>query len=64
MILRYWTRKIGYADVEVKEATLKDHLELSIRYTMENLGPHQLPLIGHADWKRLSQFELFFQRSI
>lgn len=42
--------KIGYADEEVKEATLMDHLELSIRYTMENLGPHQLPLIGHADW--------------
>ena len=42
--------KIGYADLEAKEATLMDHLELSIRYTMENLGPHQLPLIGHADW--------------
>lgn len=44
------SEKIGYADTEVKEATLMDHLELSIRYTMENLGPHQLPLIGHADW--------------
>jgi len=42
--------KIGYADTVAKEATLMDHLELSIRYTMENLGPHQLPLIGHADW--------------
>ncbi|MEQ9824064.1 MAG: glycosyl transferase [Puniceicoccaceae bacterium] len=42
--------QIGYADVEEKHATLMDHLELSLRYTMENLGPHQLPLIGHADW--------------
>ncbi len=41
---------IGYADTEDKFATLMDHLELSLRYTIENLGPHQLPLIGHADW--------------
>ncbi|MDP0495128.1 MAG: glycosyl transferase [Verrucomicrobiota bacterium JB024] len=41
---------IGYADTEDKSGTLMDHLELSLRYTMENLGPHQLPLIGHADW--------------
>ena len=44
------SEKVGYADTESKEATLMEHLELSIRYTMENLGPHQLPLIGHADW--------------
>lgn len=42
--------KVGYADVEEKTATLLDHLELSIRYTLENRGPHNLPLIGHADW--------------
>ena len=56
--------KIGYADVEVKDATLMDHLELSIRYTMENLGPHQLPLIGHAGLERLSQPELLLDGSI
>jgi cellobiose phosphorylase len=27
-----------------------DHLEVSIKYTLNNLGPHKLPLIGHADW--------------
>ena len=42
--------KVGYADVAEKSATLMDHLELSIRYTLENRGPHNLPLIGHADW--------------
>jgi cellobiose phosphorylase len=43
---------IGYADQpdDAKEGTLLDHLELSIRYCMENCGPHGLPLIGHADW--------------
>lgn len=41
---------VGYADVEEKTATLRDHLDLSIEYTLRNRGPHQLPLIGHADW--------------
>jgi cellobiose phosphorylase len=43
---------IGYADQSAgaKEGTLLDHLELSIRYCLENRGPHGLPLIGHADW--------------
>lgn len=43
---------IGYADQasDAKEGTLLDHLELSIRYCLENRGPHGLPLIGHADW--------------
>ena len=42
--------KIGYADTEAKKATLLDHLEISLQYTMQHRGPHQLPLIGHADW--------------
>lgn len=41
---------VGYADVEEKTATLRDHLELSIDYTLRQRGPHGLPLIGHADW--------------
>ncbi|MFP4281895.1 MAG: GH36-type glycosyl hydrolase domain-containing protein [Opitutales bacterium] len=46
------SENIGYADQPdgAKDATLLDHLELSIRYCLENRGPHQLPLIGHADW--------------
>jgi len=42
--------KIGFADKEDKSETLMDHLELSIDFTLSNLGPHGLPLIGHADW--------------
>ena len=43
---------IGYADQSdaEKTGTLLDHLELSIRYCLDNRGPHGLPLIGHADW--------------
>jgi cellobiose phosphorylase len=41
---------IGFADQEVKNGTLLDHLFLSIRYTLDNCGPHGLPQIGHADW--------------
>jgi cellobiose phosphorylase len=45
----------GYADVPVPaddgpSATLLDHLEVSIAYTLAKRGPHGLPLIGHADW--------------
>lgn len=43
---------VGYADQadNAKDGTLLDHLELSIRYCLDNRGPHGLPLIGHADW--------------
>ncbi|HBF39206.1 MAG TPA: glycosyl transferase, partial [Firmicutes bacterium] len=30
--------------------SLMEHLRRSIRYTASNVGPHGLPLIGHADW--------------
>lgn len=39
-----------YADKPDATSTLMDHLELSMQYTLNNRGPHQLPLIGHADW--------------
>ncbi len=42
--------KIGFADQDVKSGTLRDHLDISIAYTMKHRGPHNLPLIGHADW--------------
>ncbi|MBI5840407.1 MAG: glycosyl transferase [Chloroflexi bacterium] len=32
------------------EEPLYEHLQRSIRYTCERLGPHGLPLIGRADW--------------
>jgi cellobiose phosphorylase len=32
------------------EAPLYEHLQCSLRYTLERLGPRGLPLIGRADW--------------
>jgi cellobiose phosphorylase len=32
------------------EEPLYGHLQRSIQYTLERLGPHRLPLIGRADW--------------
>ena len=32
------------------EVTLFEHLKVSMNHVIENLGPHQLPLIGRADW--------------
>ena len=29
---------------------LYDHLQRSLQYTLERIGPHGLPLIGRADW--------------
>ena len=31
-------------------APLMEHLRRSFNYTLNNLGPHKLPLIGRADW--------------
>lgn len=42
--------QIGFADIENSDATLMDHLHISLKYTLDNRGPHGLPLIGHADW--------------
>jgi cellobiose phosphorylase len=32
------------------QAALYEHLQRSLRYTLDRLGPHGLPLIGRADW--------------
>jgi len=32
------------------EQPLYEHLQRSLRYTLDRLGPHGLPLIGRADW--------------
>ena len=42
--------QIGYADVEGSKDTVLHHLETSLKYTRTHVGPHGLPLIGHADW--------------
>jgi cellobiose phosphorylase len=32
------------------EEALYGHLQRSLQYTLDRLGPHELPLIGRADW--------------
>ena len=41
---------VPYDNAPGTETPLYEHLQLSIRYTLERLGPHGLPLIGRADW--------------
>ncbi len=41
---------IPYDNQPGTEAPLYEHLQRSIRYTLDLLGPHNLPLIGRADW--------------
>jgi cellobiose phosphorylase len=42
--------RVPYDNADGSEALLGEHLSQSIRYTLERLGPHDLPLIGRADW--------------
>ena len=39
-----------FDNVPGSEAPLMEHLRRSVRYTMTHKGPHDLPLIGRADW--------------
>jgi cellobiose phosphorylase len=37
------------------------HLERSVRYTLDRIGPHGLPLIGRADWNDCLNLNCFSQ---
>jgi cellobiose phosphorylase len=41
---------VPYDNDPADATALYVHLERSLRYTLERLGPHGLPLIGRADW--------------
>ncbi|HSJ49762.1 MAG TPA: glycosyl hydrolase family 65 protein [Actinomycetota bacterium] len=41
---------VSYDNEPGTEAPLYEHLQRSLRYTLDRLGPHGLPLIGRADW--------------
>lgn len=45
------------------EAPLYEHLQRSIRYTLDRLGPHGLPLIGRADWNDCLNLNCFSDTS-
>ena len=41
---------VPYDNKTGSETPLYEHLERSLKYTLDRLGPHGLPLIGRADW--------------
>jgi cellobiose phosphorylase len=41
---------VPYDNQPGSEMPLYEHLQRSIQYTLDRLGPHGLPLIGRADW--------------
>ncbi len=43
-------------------APLYVHLQRSVQYTLERLGPHGLPLIGRADWNDCLNLNCFSDR--
>jgi cellobiose phosphorylase len=41
---------VPYDNKTGSETPLFEHMQRSLKYTLERLGPHKLPLIGRADW--------------
>ena len=41
---------VPYDNAPGSASSLYEHLERSLQYTLDRLGPHGLPLIGRADW--------------
>ncbi len=41
---------VPFDNDETKAKTHFEHLKISFNFTVNNLGPHGLPLIGRADW--------------
>ena len=41
---------VPYENQPGTEMPLFDHLQRAVQYSLDRLGPHQLPLIGRADW--------------
>jgi cellobiose phosphorylase len=41
---------VQYENEAGSEASLYEHLQRSLQYTLDRLGPNELPLIGRADW--------------
>ena len=42
--------RVPYDNRAGSETALYEHLQRSIQFTLDRLGPHGLPLIGRADW--------------
>ena len=43
-------KQVQYENEEGTESPLYEHLQRAMQYTLDRLGPNNLPLIGRADW--------------
>ena len=50
---------VTYDSTPGTETPLAEHLERAMNYTLNNLGPHGLPLIGRADWNDCMNLNIF-----
>jgi cellobiose phosphorylase len=53
---------VTYDNRPGSEQPLYEHLQRSIRYTMDRLGTHGLPLIGRADWNDCLNLNCFSEK--
>lgn len=53
--------QVPYDNASGSETPLYEHLLRSLRYTLDRLGPHGLPLIGRADWNDCLNLNCFSQ---
>ena len=54
---------VPYDNAPGSETPLSEHLHRCIRYTLDRLGPHGLPLIGRADWNDCLNLNCFSESS-
>ncbi|MPZ67921.1 MAG: glycosyl transferase [Actinobacteria bacterium] len=50
---------VPYDNEAGSETLLYEHLQRALRYTIDRLGPHGLPLIGRADWNDCLNLNVF-----
>jgi cellobiose phosphorylase len=53
---------VPYVNQPGSETPFYEHLERCLCYTLENLGPHGLPLIGRADWNDCLNLNTFSEQ--
>lgn len=53
---------VPYENRPGTERPLYEHLQRSIRYTLDRRGPHGLPLIGRADWNDCLNLNTFSEK--
>ena len=51
--------EVPYENQPGTETPLYEHLERSLQFTLDRLGPHDLPLIGRADWNDCLNLNIF-----